>query len=487
MIWLASFPRSGNTFFRNILYEVYGLESSAYHQETSHPVMNHYDRYPVVKTHLLPGQLTPSDKAIPAVYLIRDGRDALLSMAHQQKNLMGNRAGIRKTIKEGILASGNSYFGGWGENMRQWLLRADLVIRFEYLIEHPIEAVESLRAIMDLPSPQVQKLPGFEQLKFGNPKYGSSKRRQRGPSADNQFFRSGKTKGWTEAFDGALHDLFWKYHGPVMELAGYQKDGTPQNLKLELTQRQKEKLRTIELPKYNRPYTKVLRKLHHFVSPPPKRPIRHAADYIFVDLLSKAGVPAREVLGRIFGKNEIMEVQLYGKGAEHKGRLPDRVKVITGRFSLHDINCKFQSEKKPKVIIWLCHPAEMIITEYHVLEREWARMLKEEEREINLRKRMQKNITEYGGDYDNRNRWQKFIDQTDLKQFDFIGTNDDFIKDARRLHAFLEKEGLVDGLHLQELLKYRGDYLNTAPEAIETLGNFNDKDAQAYRLAKTIK
>jgi hypothetical protein len=30
MLWLASYPRSGNTFFRIVLSEVYGIESSEF-------------------------------------------------------------------------------------------------------------------------------------------------------------------------------------------------------------------------------------------------------------------------------------------------------------------------------------------------------------------------------------------------------------------------------------------------------------------------
>ena len=38
MIWLASYPRSGNTFFRIVLSEVYGIESSTFHHESDYPV-----------------------------------------------------------------------------------------------------------------------------------------------------------------------------------------------------------------------------------------------------------------------------------------------------------------------------------------------------------------------------------------------------------------------------------------------------------------
>ena len=62
--WIASFPRSGNTYFRNILFYVYGIESSTWHLETTYPVDENYDRYRFVKTHLLPKELIPDDPAI---------------------------------------------------------------------------------------------------------------------------------------------------------------------------------------------------------------------------------------------------------------------------------------------------------------------------------------------------------------------------------------------------------------------------------------
>lgn len=65
VIWLASFPRSGNTFFRVVLHEVYGIESSSFHLESRYPLDPGYDKYPVVKTHLLPGQLVPGDRLYP--------------------------------------------------------------------------------------------------------------------------------------------------------------------------------------------------------------------------------------------------------------------------------------------------------------------------------------------------------------------------------------------------------------------------------------
>src|SRR5690606_25886720 len=114
--WIASFPRSGNTFFRNILYYVYGIESSTWHKETAYPVDENYAGFDFVKTHLLPSELEPNDVNIPAIYLVRDGRDALVSIAHHRSDIVEPGSDIKNNLKEAILAAEGSYFGGWSNN-----------------------------------------------------------------------------------------------------------------------------------------------------------------------------------------------------------------------------------------------------------------------------------------------------------------------------------------------------------------------------------
>ncbi len=112
MIWLASFPRSGNTFFRIVLHEVYSIPSSSYHLEPDKPLDPDYYTYPVVKTHLLPDQLKPRDPNIPSIYLVRDGRDALVSIAHQRSDLVAPGSDFLTNLHMAMIASDGSYFGG---------------------------------------------------------------------------------------------------------------------------------------------------------------------------------------------------------------------------------------------------------------------------------------------------------------------------------------------------------------------------------------
>ena len=229
MIWLASFPRSGNTFFRNILFEVYGLESSTFHDDADYYLDDKYDSFPVVKTHMLPSQLIPVSSDLPAVYIIRDGRDALCSIAHHRKDIVAPGSDYYENLKAAIIAEKGTFFGGWSENVNRWLERADMVIRYEDLLSDPIGQAERLRKITNIPQPNPDKLPSFQDLKFGIPKYGSGRDRpiteEEKKALAEKNFRKGKAGGWKEEMPPDMQDLFWSMHGETMESLGYTYEG----------------------------------------------------------------------------------------------------------------------------------------------------------------------------------------------------------------------------------------------------------------------
>jgi glycosyltransferase involved in cell wall biosynthesis len=231
MIWLASFPRSGNTFLRNILFEVYGQPSSTYHWERDYPLDQDFDSYPVVKTHLLPADLDSAGFSpdIPAVCLVRDGRDALCSIAHHRSDLIAPGSDYIENLTEAIIADRGSYFGGWSINVEAWLARADLVIRYEDLIADPIAQAERLRQVLDLPPGDPERLPTFAAMKSGVPEYGAGKHQALSDDLKQEraqkFFRRGQAGAWREEMPEELHDLFWSYHGETMARLGYGEDG----------------------------------------------------------------------------------------------------------------------------------------------------------------------------------------------------------------------------------------------------------------------
>ncbi len=225
--WIASFPRSGNTYFRNILYFVYGIESSTWHHEEAYPVDSNYDKYRFVKTHLVPSKLIPHDPSIPAIYLVRDGRDALLSIAHHRKDIVKPGSDFNSNLLEAIVAEEGSFFGGWSQNASEWIERAELIIRYEDLVSNPVAVFERVSKFIELPKPNWNNLPSFEEMKSGKAMYGGASKATRIENFDatdfaNKNFRKGKSGGWREEMTPEVQDLFWNHHGSMMEKLGYE-------------------------------------------------------------------------------------------------------------------------------------------------------------------------------------------------------------------------------------------------------------------------
>lgn len=258
--WIASFPRSGNTFFRNILYYVYGIESSTWHKETTYPIDDHYEKFDFVKTHLLPSDLIPSDRHIPAIYLVRDGRDAMISIAHHRSDIVQPGSDFIENLREAIIAAEGSFFGGWSRNVNEWIERADIIIKYEDLIKDPQAVFKRVEKIVDLPPADWQNLPDFKSMKFGKPKYGgqTTSKNINIPAGDfsQKFFRKGKSGSWKEEMPPDLRDLFRRKHGAVMDRLGYEGDfsGVPQNILLDFKAIQKLGLEKEDIKTNTSPY-----------------------------------------------------------------------------------------------------------------------------------------------------------------------------------------------------------------------------------------
>lgn len=179
-IWLASYPRSGNTFFRILLNQVYDLKTYSlydddlftksenlhqfskvigYNQLPSWSEMASSTQPFIIKTHYL-----PFDEH-PAIYLVRDGRDVLVSYAHYILSFSDSRSGWKtKAHKLLSLIGFNQYNrvlknliingpnGGWSQHVDQWNQRSNTVtLKFEDLVKNPVEQVEKSLQIIGLP------------------------------------------------------------------------------------------------------------------------------------------------------------------------------------------------------------------------------------------------------------------------------------------------------------------------------------------------
>jgi len=227
--WLASYPRSGNTFFRILLHRLLGLQThSVYSFANEMECMpDHASRLMhlvgqtemqcdvgllqadtgmhFVKTHEM-----PNGDNFPAVVLIRDGRDAVVSYTYfalktEQGIERPGRDLFEATLKQIIIGD---HFGGWSRNVNAWINRVGRgrAIRYEDLIEDPINiAIDALQRLGVKGGIRVVAPPSFGELHATVP----------------WFFRKGKAGSWRQEMPPDLQKLFLERHGDTLLRHGY--------------------------------------------------------------------------------------------------------------------------------------------------------------------------------------------------------------------------------------------------------------------------
>lgn len=214
IIWIASYPRSGNTFFRHVLHELYGVStyskytddvivSSGIGKEIGHAPeqfisieSNHKDKLCFVKTHDLP------EDDSPAVYIIRNGLDAVVSHAMYMHAHEKQMYSVDELLREIITGA---TWGGWSGNVRGWYDRLNtVVIRFEDLINCPVLCARYCMNVLDIKLAEIEpKVMKFAELHEKWP----------------DFFVKGQEK---PRISSELSDLFMKHHGDMMERLHYE-------------------------------------------------------------------------------------------------------------------------------------------------------------------------------------------------------------------------------------------------------------------------
>jgi hypothetical protein len=236
IVWLASYPRSGNTFYRILLYHLYGLKTYGRRNDETINKMGAKD---VVGHELLPAPLPELSKSkdvyivkthrlpeddSPAIYIMRDGRDALVSYArfrvakHATKvgipdkvmKMVGLKSRFERALKQLIV---NKRYGGWNDHVLNWTLKRKNAktfhLKFEDLVKDPGPWIsKGLEALKIDAAPVGGSIPSFEELHRKWPDY----------------FRKGKVGSWREEMSPEMQALFWKHNAEAMDAFGYRRD-----------------------------------------------------------------------------------------------------------------------------------------------------------------------------------------------------------------------------------------------------------------------
>ncbi len=216
-MWLACYPRSGSSFLRLILKQVFGLRSaSLYEGEIARweiapgvaDLVGHYERgargTPVERNstnalEIVKTNEPPLDDE-PAIYLVRDGRSAIVSYYHYLNDIQG----LPATLEE--LIHGEIFPGFWADHYKAWVpLRRPrtLFLRYEELTRSPKEACNKIADFIGRP-PVSDLMLGFSDMHEKFPAY----------------FRCGDDRKNIAEIE-PHQKLFNSIHGDVMRELGY--------------------------------------------------------------------------------------------------------------------------------------------------------------------------------------------------------------------------------------------------------------------------
>ena len=232
-VFIASYPRSGNTWLRFLLTKILTSQSAGFDNvnqviaeigihQNARMLLPGTGR--LIKTHEL---YRPGYKR--AIYLLRDVRDVLLSEYSRAKELglvwWTDFDGYTSDFLRGTVNG----FGPWHEHIPCWLdsplaKRGDmLVIQFEDMRRNPQEKLEQ---VLDFLGFQVQpdtiaEAIADNTLEQMRARENRAQKLHKAEREEGRFVRRGAVMGWRDKLTEPQLELIENYAGPTMARLGY--------------------------------------------------------------------------------------------------------------------------------------------------------------------------------------------------------------------------------------------------------------------------
>jgi hypothetical protein len=279
IIWIASYPRSGNTWTRAFINNlIHIMEDPAFSELDLNRIESwtdaenataHYTRLLKRPAHnALPSEIAATRPHVQAeiarragrpvyvkthnahardhghplintgvtagtVYLVRNPLDVAISLAHYGSLTLDKAIADMATPGFGVHSTRNyirTVWGSWSENVGSWAGRpnpATLVVRYEDLVATPTESFTAIARHLALAATpdQIERavdLIRFERLKEKEATTGFVEK----PNYTDRFFREGRVGQWRERLDDEQIARVVKAHHPLMRRFGYLPDQT---------------------------------------------------------------------------------------------------------------------------------------------------------------------------------------------------------------------------------------------------------------------
>jgi Sulfotransferase domain len=238
-IFIVGYPRSGNTWFENlVLSAVYGVDPRwmpnglaqelvpyfAFPGDLYSP-RKYYRRYATPM--LFHSHALPRPECRRVVYLLRDGRDVLVSYWHYREALDGVEYDFLTFVSEIFL-----YPCRWEQHVSAWLDNPFgaqvLVVKFEDLIQEPVRELKRFCEFAGISRDIGHLIGSAEAASFQNSRNRELRMGHGWPDypfpRDKSFFRRGKIGSYKEEMPHEVLEKFLADAGETMRRCGYLTD-----------------------------------------------------------------------------------------------------------------------------------------------------------------------------------------------------------------------------------------------------------------------
>jgi len=201
-IFIVGYPKSGNTWMQSLISGlIYGIDTRYLPDKLAQEIVPDvharkiYKRFGNInffKSHHLP---KPEYKNV--IYLVRDGRDALVSYFHFNMKL-----GIQTSLEEMVKEGKGLYPSKWHEHVEAWLQNPYksnmLIVKYEDLLKNAVYELQRVCEFINIERDtdlieRVVKGNDFANMKKKAEKYGGLGHKNWLNEKGKDFFRSGKS------------------------------------------------------------------------------------------------------------------------------------------------------------------------------------------------------------------------------------------------------------------------------------------------------
>jgi hypothetical protein len=231
-IFLASYPRSGNTWTRFLLAEILAAKTATFDNvNRTIPEMGIHVRASL----FLPtgGRLIKTHEPYRseykrAVYLVRDVRDVALSQYSRERELGLHCMDLDEYLPR-FLQGRLSGFGAWQHHLPSWLgspLASNghlLLIKFEDMRRDPDSAISRILQFLGYPAEPklVRKAIENNSVERMRQKENAAQTLPKSSREEGRFVRKGAIAGWREKMTERQLKLVDDYAGEVLVSMGY--------------------------------------------------------------------------------------------------------------------------------------------------------------------------------------------------------------------------------------------------------------------------